>query len=180
MKLFLIICFTSMIFISFGQLKAYMDTKQFYDPAIGNYAEIYMQFVSSSLKYEGKENGLQGKVAVRLTVSDNDSIHFSDLYLLESPLMKDSIVEDFYDVVRFSIRPGTYKLKVELSDVLNEKSKAIQAESDLTIGDLSNGVSISNLEIAEFARRSNDNNNFCKSGFYILPRLTNYYPSELN
>ncbi len=169
-----------MIFISFGQLKAYMDTKQFYDPAIGNYAEIYMQFVSSSLKYEGKENGLQGKIAVRLTVSDNDSIHFSDLYLLESPLMKDSIVEDFYDVVRFSIRPGTYKLKVELSDVLNEKSKAIQAESDLTIGDLSNGVSISNLEIAEFARRSNDNNNFCKSGFYILPRLTNYYPSELN
>ena len=180
MKLLLFTCFINFITFSFGQLKAYMDTKQFYDPSIGNYTEIYMQFVSSSLKYEGKENGIQGKIAVRLTVSEKDSIYFSDLYLLESPLMKDSIVEDFYDVVRFAIQPGKYKLKVELSDVLNEKSKAIQAESELIINDFSTGVTISNLEIAEFARRTEENNNFCKSGFYILPRLTNYYPSELN
>jgi GWxTD domain-containing protein len=157
-----------------------MDNKQFYDPAIGNYTEIYIQFVSSSLKYEGKENGLQGKIAVRLSVSQKDSVYFSDVYLLESPIMKDSIVEDFYDVIRFALQPGTYKLKIELVDVLNEKSKAIQAESELNIIDFSSNVSLSNLEIAEFARRSNENNNFCKSGFYILPRLTNYYPSELN
>jgi GWxTD domain-containing protein len=180
MKSLVLILFLLPVFISHGQLKAYLDTKQFYDPQLGNYIEIYMQFVSSSLKYEGKETGLQGKIAIRLNVSQKDSTYFSDLYLLESPLMKDSIVEDFYDVVRFAIVPGTYKLKVELSDVLNEKSKAIMAESDLIVKDLSQDVTLSDLEIAEFAKKSESTNNFTKSGFYILPRLTNYYPSELS
>lgn len=180
MKSLVLILFLLPVFISHGQLKAYLDTKQFYDPQLGNYIEIYMQFVSSSLKYEGKETGLQGKIAIRLNVSQKDSTYFSDLYLLESPLMKDSIVEDFYDVVRFAILPGPYKLKVELSDVLNDKSKAVMAESELVVKDLSQDVTLSDLEIAEFAKKSDLSNNFTKSGFYILPRLTNYYPSELS
>ena len=102
MKSIGLLLFFLLSFHTFGQLKAYLDTKQFYNPQIGNYVEIYMQFVSSSLKYEWKETGLQGKIAIRLNVSQKDSIYFSDLYLLESPIMKDSIVEDFYDVVRFN------------------------------------------------------------------------------
>jgi GWxTD domain-containing protein len=180
MKSRVIILFFLVSFQTFGQLKAYLDTKQFYDPQIGNYVEIYMQFVSSSIKYESKTDGLQGKVAIRLNVSQRDSSFFSDVYILESPLMKDSIVEDFYDVVRFAIKPGKYDFKIELSDVVNEKSKAIKAESELVVKDLSKNISISDLEIAEFARKSNENSNFTKSGLYILPRLTNYYPSELS
>jgi len=180
MKSRVIILFFLLSFQSFGQLKAYLDTKQFYDPQIGNYVEIYMQFVSSSIKYESKTDGLQGKVAIRLNVSQRDSSFFSDVYILESPVMKDSIVEDFYDVVRFAIKPGKYDFKIELSDVVNEKSKAIKAESELVVKDLSKNISISDLEIAEFARKSNENSNFTKSGLYILPRLTNYYPSELS
>jgi GWxTD domain-containing protein len=180
MKSFGLLLFFLLSFHTFGQLKAYLDTKQFYNPQIGNYVEIYMQFVSSSLKYEWKETGLQGKIAIRLNVSQKDSTYFSDLYLLESPIMKDSIVEDFYDVVRFAVAPGTYNFKIELSDVLNEKSKAITAESELVVKDLSKSVSTSDLEIAEFAKKSDESNNFTKSGYYILPRLTNYYPSELS
>ena len=90
-----------------------------------------MQFVASSVKYDGKDSGIQGKIAVRITVSQKDSAYFSDVYVLESPLMKDSIVEDFYDVVRFAAKPGNYLLKVELSDILNPESKAVQAENEL-------------------------------------------------
>ena len=180
MKSLVLILFLVIFSHSFSQLKAYLDTKQFYDPQIGNYVEIYMQFVSSSIKYEAKTEGLQGKVAIRLTVSQKDSSYFSDVYILESPIMKDSIVEDFYDVVRFAIKPGKYDFKIELSDVINDKSKAINAESELIVKDLSKSISISDLEIAEFARKSDENNSFTKSGFYILPRLTNYYPSELS
>ena len=97
MKSLVLILFLVIFSHSFSQLKAYLDTKQFYDPQIGNYVEIYMQFVSSSIKYEAKTEGLQGKVAIRLTVSQKDSSYFSDVYILESPIMKDSIVEDFYD-----------------------------------------------------------------------------------
>lgn len=164
----------------FGQLKAYLDTKQFFDPQIGNYMEVYMQFVSSSVKYEGKETGLQGKIAVRITVSQKDSVYFTDLYILESPVMKDSIVEDFYDVVRFAARPGNYLLKIELTDILNSESKAVKAENELIVKDLGSSVSISDLEIAEYARKSEETSNFCKSGVYLLPRLSTFYPNELN
>ena len=180
MKSLIFVLFFLLSLQSYSQLKAYLDTKQFYDPQIGNYVEIYMQFVSSSLKYEAKNEGLQGKVAIRLNVTQKDSSFFSDVYILESPIMKDSIVEDFYDVIRFAIKPGKYDFKIELSDVINEKSKAIKAESELVVKDLSKNISISDLEIAEFARKSEENSNFTKSGLYILPRLTNYYPSELS
>jgi GWxTD domain-containing protein len=179
MKSLIFILFFLLSLQSYSQLKAYLDTKQFYDPQIGNYVEIYMQFVSSSIKYEAKNEGLQGKIAIRLNVTQKDSSFFSDVYILESPIMKDSIVEDFYDVIRFAIKPGKYDFKIELSDVINEKSKAIKAESELVVKDLSKNISISDLEIAEFARKSEENSNFTKSGLYILPRLTNYYPSEL-
>jgi hypothetical protein len=116
---------------SFGQLKAYLDTKQFYTDQIGSYAEVYLQFVARSVKYEGISGGLQGKIAVRIQVSQKDSVHFSDVYILESPLMKDSIIEDFYDVIRFAIPSGKNNLKIELTDVLNPNSKAITAESEI-------------------------------------------------
>ena len=125
MKSLIFVLFFLLSLQSYSQLKAYLDTKQFYDPQIGNYVEIYMQFVSSSIKYETKNEGLQGKVAIRLNVTQKDSSFFSDVYILESPIMKDSIVEDFYDVIRFAIKPGKYDFKIELSDVINEKSKAI-------------------------------------------------------
>lgn len=180
MKSLIFILFFLLTIQSYCQLKAYLDTKQFYDPQIGNYVEIHMQFVASSIKYEVKNEGLQGKVAIRLNVTQKDSSFFSDVYILESPIMKDSIVEDFYDVIRFAIKPGKYDFKIELSDVINEKSKAIKAESELVVKDLSKNISISDLEIAEFARKSEENSNFTKSGLYIVPRLTNYYPSELS
>ena len=165
---------------SFGQLKAYLDTKQFYTNEIGNYAEVYLQFVARSVKYEGKPGGLQGKIAVRIQVSQKDSVHFSDVYILESPLMKDSIIEDFYDVIRFALPSGKNKLKIELTDILNPNSKAIVSESELASKNFSNQVSFSDIEIAEFAKKTDESSNFTKSGYYILPRLSNFYPNQLS
>lgn len=165
---------------SFGQLKAYLDTKQFYTNEIGNYAEVYLQFVARSVKYEGKLGGLQGKIAVRIQVSQRDSVHFSDVYILESPLMKDSIIEDFYDVIRFALPSGKNKLKIELTDILNPNSKAIVSESELASKNFSNQVSFSDIEIAEFAKKTDESSNFTKSGYYILPRLSNFYPNQLS
>ena len=78
MKSLIFVLFFLLSLQSYSQLKAYLDTKQFYDPQIGNYVEIYMQFVSSSIKYEAKNQGLQGKVAIRLNVTQKDSSFFSD------------------------------------------------------------------------------------------------------
>ncbi len=183
MKSVVILCVLALQLISntsFGQLKAYLDTKQFYTDQIGNYAEVYLQFVARSVKFEGKSGGLQGKIAVRIQVSHKDSVHFSDVYILESPLMKDSIIEDFYDVIRFAIPSGKNSLKIELTDVLNPNSKAITTESEIITKNLSNQISFSDIEIAEFAKKTDESSNFTKSGYYILPRLSNFFPNQLS
>ena len=62
-KLF-ILSFLILSFGSFSQknkLKAYLDTKQFYATELGNYLEIYLQFVGSSVKFEAVDNGIQAK-----------------------------------------------------------------------------------------------------------------------
>ena len=81
-------------------MRAYLDTKQFYHPSAGNYIEIHLQFVGYSITNESVKGGLQSRVAVKyeLISSTNDTLR--DAYLLTSPLYKDSIIDDFYDIHR--------------------------------------------------------------------------------
>jgi GWxTD domain-containing protein len=161
------------------KLKAYLDTKQFYAPEIGNYIEIYFQFAASSVKYKGVEGGLQGDLAIKLDVTDGTKTVASDAYRLQSPLMKDSIVEDFFDLKRFALSPGKYVLNIELSD-LNTENTPLKASVPVQIDDLSNAISISDIEVAEFAYKGDENSVFFKSGINIIPRLSTFYPTELS
>ena len=161
------------------KLKAYLDTKQFYAPEIGNYIEIYFQFAASSGNYKGIEGGLQGDLAVKLDVTDGTKTVASDAYRLQSPLMKDSIVEDFYDLKRFALAPGKYILNIELSDI-NSENTALKASVPVLIEDLSKAISISDIEVAEFAFKGDENSVFFKSGINIIPRLSTFYPTELS
>ena len=46
--------------------------------------------------------------------------------------MADSIVEDFYDVRRYLLKPNSYNFSIEIKDLNNNQSKSI--ESNLKIG----------------------------------------------
>jgi len=180
----LMLCLTASSFVSGQQkLRVYLDSKQFYAPGIGNYLEVYLQFLGQSVHYKGIENGLQGEIAVRMTVSKSfgDSINIvsSDAYILSSPFMKDSVVEDFYDVKRFALIPGEYALHLELVD-LNSAGAPISANMPLVIEEMGEGIVISDIEIAELAFRGEETSPFYKSGMAIIPRLSTFYPSQLN
>ncbi len=161
-------------------LRAYMDSKQFYAPGIGNYLELYFQFVGHSVKYKGIDNGLKGELAVILEIFDenNKSVN-QDAYRLETPFMKDSIVEDFYDLKRFALNPGKYTLNIEIQD-LNSNKQAIKASQGFEIEELSDGISISDLEVIEYALKGNENSIFHKSGYVMIPRISTFYPTELS
>jgi len=167
---------------SFGQspkLRAYLDTKQFYDPSIGNYLEIQMQFVGYSFNYSALKEGLQATVAVRLKLISVNKDTLSDTYLLNSPVFKDSLIDDFYDIRRIKLAPGKYELSLELQDI-NNMSKTIRAQQTVEVVSLSNIASISTIEIAEYAYPDTLASTFQKSGFYLIPRISNYYPTQLN
>ena len=160
------------------KLKAYLDEKQYYAPEIGNYIEIQLQYVGYTIAYKSKENGLQGEIAVIMKFMQNDSIIASDAFRLQTPIMKDSIIEDFYDIKRFELKPGEYSFSIELKD-LNSLEETLKATKSIKIEDLSLKTTISDIEIAESATQGDESSVFFKSGYNIIPKLSNYFPDEL-
>ena len=168
--------------LTFGQsskARAYLDTKQFYNPSIGNYLEIQFQFVGYSLNYKSLIEGLQATVAIRLNLISEKNDTISDVYLLNSPIFKDSIIDDFYDIRRFKLSPGNYQLSLEIQDV-NNLTNPLTAQQSIEVIELKDKASISAIEIAEYAYPDTLESTFQKSGFYIIPKISNYYPTQLN
>ncbi|MDD2983232.1 MAG: GWxTD domain-containing protein [Crocinitomicaceae bacterium] len=176
-----------MLSVAFGvsaqkkkQLKAYLDYKSFYEPSIGNYVEIQLQFVGHSIQYVGTENGsLQGEIAVKLSLLQNDSIIVSDAYRLQSPIMRDSIVEDFYDIKRFAVKPGVYSLAISIQD-LNLNGKAMEGKQVLEIKDFSTLPSLSDIQVSERMVKTDAQSVFFKAGYEMMPRISNYFSAEAN
>lgn len=161
------------------KLRVYLDTKEFYAPSIGHLLEVNLQFAGASLNYKGKDNGLIGEIAVYLTIEKGDSVYQEDAHRLQSPFMKDSIVEDFYDLKRFVIEPGDYNLKIELKDLLSD-NPPVKGELPFSISNFADKTTISDIQIAEVANPGNETSIFHKSGYEIIPRISKYYPEELN
>ncbi len=161
------------------KLRAYLDTKQFFAPGTGHYLEIYFQYTGYSVNYLPLNGGLQGELAVAIEISDGEKVITSDAYRLQTPFMKDSIVEDFYDLRRYNIQPGNYFLKIALQD-LNSKKEAVKTSQPLTILNLSDSIGFSDVQCIEFAKRSEENSPFVKSGYHMIPRLSTFFPSELS
>lgn len=180
--LILTILICSFSFAGFSRdhkLRAYLDNKQFYAPGVGNYVEFQLQFVGHSINYTGKDNGLIGDIAIKMIVMKGDDIIQSDAYRLATPFMKDSIVEDFYDIKRFVLKPGEYDFHIELQD-LNSEHEALTASQTIVVEDLSNAISISDIEVAEYASAGTEDSPFYRSGYNIIPRLSTFYPEELS
>ncbi len=178
------ILFFAFFFVTSGvtagekKLRVYLDTKQFYAPGLGHLLEVNLQFSASTLYYKGHSGGLIADLAVFLTIEQNGIIVKEDAHRLESPLMKDSIIEDFFDLKRFVLEPGEYVLKLEIRDLLSEY-EPVKGSSKINIIDVSERTVISNLQIAEVAIPGKETSMFYKSGYEIIPKITNYFPPQL-
>ena len=161
------------------QLKAYLDHKVFFESSIGNYVEVQLQFLGLSLKYKGVEGGLQGEVAIQLSIKSNGKIVASDAYRLQTPLMRDSIVEDFFDLKRFALQPGNYELEVSLQD-LNATNEPMSGKQQIEIRDLGSKPTFSDIQVSETMTRTDSSSVFTKSGYEMIPRISNYFTTEAN
>ena len=147
------------VFSQGKRLRVYVDTKQFYAPSLGHLLEVNLQFSGPSVNYVGKGDGLVADVAVFLAVERGGNIIKEDAHRLESPFMKDSIIEDFYDLKRFVLDTGSYVLKLEIRD-LNSDREPIKGEVPIEISNKQGRTSISNIQIAEVAKEGDENNMF--------------------
>jgi GWxTD domain-containing protein len=162
-----------------SKLRVLTNTKQFYDPSIGNYLEVQMQFVSYSLNYKEVEGGKQALVEISLIFEQNDKIVKFDKYQINSPIMTDDFVEDFYDIQRFSLNPGEYKLTIEIADLNSAIStEKLSGGMTVTIKDRSKQTTFSEIKELQLIKNTDEENNFTKSGMYLLPKIASKFETS--
>lgn len=176
--LFLLVLSSFNSFSQTQKIRAYLDDKQFYAPGVGDYVEVQIQFVGYSVKYKSVEGGLMGELAVRMAIKMYDSIVATDAFRLQTPLMKDSVIEDFYDLRRFPLKPGTYTFEIELQD-LNAEGTSVKASKPIVVENFKNTIFLSDIQVSEAVTRGNGTSVFYKSGFDLIPRLSTFYPQEI-
>lgn len=182
MKRLLFLVFITLSLSSFSQkkMRVFMDSKQYYAPSIGNYLELQFEFDALSLNFTGHENGLIGEVVVNIEILQQGKSLKVDGYRLASPHMRDSILENFYDVRRFALSPGTYDIRVQFFDA-NSDDEGLSATVPVKVNDLGAKTALSPIQLVEYAWKSdNVESPFFKSGLEILPRISNYYPQDLS
>ena len=164
------------------EVQAYIDSKNYYAPGYGNYIEFQIKFIGNSLNYVKNKSGFSAEVLIQMEIKKQDSIIISDAYRLSSPLFKDSITYDFYDIKRFILKPGLYNFKIKILDLNNDKKKkALEANKNIIIQEIGNDITISDIQIAQSASKTlNESSIFYKSGYEIIPYLSTFYPKEIS
>ncbi len=183
MKLRFLFLIFAVVVTSFGwsqdkELKAYLKESQMYSPKIGNYIEIQLNFVGYTLNYITQDSSIYAELEISQTFSQNDSTVFYDHYLLKSPPIIDSIVDDFYDIQNYPLSPGQYTYSLSIKDI-NSDHKPVEVSKSLDVKDLSGNVTFSSFFQAQTIRPNTSGNTiFTKTGYDVIPMLGNYYPTE--
>lgn len=169
---------------SFGQknqMKAFIDYKNYYSPEQGPYIDLQFQFVAYTIQFAPVDSVLQAKIAVSTVITSEpsgDTVYVNG-FVLESPRMRDSIVEDFFDNLHIPLQPGNYTAHLNLMDILS-KGKSLEGKLDIRVAETTSKVSTSDILIAEVATPStNMESPFQKSGYEIIPRISNFYSQSM-
>jgi GWxTD domain-containing protein len=159
--------------------KVFFNYKTYYTPDQTPYVTTMLQFSGGTFKYFAAENGsLQSTVEITQIFRQNDSIALIDKYILNSPEMKDSIVDDFFDIQHYGLEPGVYSYELIVKD--KTSGEEITGQQSLRINAFNTSfVQFSDIAFIQNAYQTEEKNNFVKNGFFLLPYMTNYFPPEM-
>lgn len=169
--------FISSQVIGQSKLKVLTDTKVFFTAQKNPYVEVQLQFDAASLKYKSEQQGLQAELAVDISIEQNGKKVIGDAYRLLSPIFRDSMIEDFFEIRRFALNKGKFELKIKLWD-LNSTESSIEGTSSFEVNPVPSELMISPIQICEYIKKSDEETVFNRSGYYMLPRLVNYFPTQ--
>jgi GWxTD domain-containing protein len=180
MKRILFICLLLVSTSLIAKPKVFFNYKVYYTPNHSAYVTTMLQFSGGTFKYLNTPSGnLKTSVEITQVFRLNDSIVLVDKYILDSPEMKDSIVDDFFDIQNYGLDPGVYNYELLIKDLIS--GEEVKGEQSLKIKAIkSNKVEFSDVEFIQSANQSSEKNNFVKNGFFLLPYMTNYYPPEMD
>lgn len=164
-----------------ANLQAYFDFKTFLIPGEGAYLETQLSFTGNSLHYQSlPDGGIQAEVATTIIISQNDSVIDFRKFNIQSPVVTDSTVADFIDLRRFPLSNGTYKIELELLDKNAPDGKKQSLQQEFTLDFPSNEVFVSDITLVKAYAKAETPTELTKSGYDILPYVSDYYPSDVD
>lgn len=160
--------------------EAYLDHKQFESPDGKILLEVYLQFNISTFRLLRNEAGLfYGKIELTEIVKRGEEIIDFRKVTLDSPLMVDSLINDFSDQHRFSLDPGYYNLEFEIRDVLNDSSEIVRSHLPVELKKPSQVISISDIQQLEGYTKAETQGPLTKGGYDLIPFVSNYYSPDI-
>jgi len=101
--------------------------------------------------------------------------------ITEGPAENAGLMSDFLALERIALPVGNYDLIItlhDLNDTVKESATEIYSQK-IEINNLSEGVFVSDIELVSAYSKTMEQNAFSKSGYDILPYVSNYYPTQI-
>jgi GWxTD domain-containing protein len=161
------------------EIQAFFDYKVFHIPNEGSMIETYLNVFGNSLKYAPVDSGEIATIELLLIVRKGDEIIDYSKKTISSPLSTDSVYTDFIDVQRFALSPGEYELELELKDTAYpDKVERIIEPIDLRKPDAP--IFVSDVQWILAYKPSTEASIYTKSGYDLLPYVSNYFPQHMS
>jgi hypothetical protein len=148
------------------QVEVVLDYRTYYVQGQGALVDVQFQYVGYTLKHITDSLGMHSTVGVQTVIKDASGKAVKDMaYALNGPILRDSIITDFYDAQQFILTPGNYTADVTIMD-MNSDMPAISGSLNIVVPNRAGVVDFSDLLIAEEAKPSTADSPLNKTGGY--------------
>ncbi|MCX6231521.1 MAG: GWxTD domain-containing protein [Bacteroidetes bacterium] len=162
------------------KLQVDLSYSSFYSPEHGPYFETYLLVYAKSVNFIKNQNGKsQATIEITMLFKQNDSIKDFKKYDLKSQEISDSNFVNFIDQQRFALPNGNYVFELIIADK-NSANTPYKISQEVTIDFPANQVNISGVELIESFKPSTTASIITKSGYDLIPWLSDFYPENLS
>lgn len=146
------------------------------------YLETYLAIAGNSVTYkEIDEDNEQASVEVTMVFKNDDVVKAYRKFILKSAEIEKEETNKpaFLNLERIALENGTYNFELTIKDNYIDSSK-FTFNDIITINIPNDDLAISGITLAESIRPTTSRNQYSKSGFDIIPYVSNFLPEQVN
>ena len=164
-----------------GNPRAFLSYSAFHSSNDGPYLETYLLIMGNSVQFSrDADEKFRSKVLVHILFSQNGKVAYEDRYRMVSPEIADTsnaFRPSFIDQQRIALANGDYEFALEISD-LNDSTAMYSSTQNIHIQFPANELAVSDIEFLESFSPASKINTFCKSGYELVPYISDFFPKE--
>jgi GWxTD domain-containing protein len=185
MRKLLIVIFIQILTISIWAQSptGYFHYASFMDMNKETYLETYLAIAGNSVVYKTvDEDKLQASVEVTMVFKNGDIVKGYRKFNLKSTKIEEDDPKrpPFLHLERFVLDNGTYNFELTLKDNFADSAEVFNFSDIISVNIEKEELSFSDVTLAEQMSPTTKRNQYSKSGFDIVPYVSNFYPDNVN